>query len=342
MQRVFSLFEGALWGISAVLWGYMNTAFAEAYYVTRMPARIVPTKLRTLQLQEAGEGLIVHPEERAKKGDLIIRLNPESTELLKQEFDLECRRDEMKMQEEILQLKRKKEELEFVNSLPAGQRGYVQQKIETKGDARLIALLDEKIKFLQSLTQIEKEKKKIRLEQQLARTELRMPFDGLLHFHIPLPENSDDRVQLPSGEPLVTVVDDSELFVAVSVTDSELVHLPTEALSIRISDMGESTWSARWHHRALEKNDRAQSLVYYFSVPAELKAYFWTLVGANLVAEVFYEGEGITYVRKDELAARAQGMVFETWEDVVKAVYPGFRLFFCGETHLALLPNDGI
>ena len=337
MQRVFSL-----WCISVVLWGYMNTTFAESYYVTRMPARIIPTKLRTLQLQEAGEGLIVHPNERAKKGDLIICLNPESTELLKQEFDLECRQDEAKRQEEILQLKRQKEELEFVRSLPTEQRGYVQQKFETKGDARLISVLDEKIKLLQSLTQIEKEKKRIRLEQQLARTELRMPFDGLLHFHIPLPENTDERVQLPSGEPLVTVVDDSELFIAVSVTDSELVHLPTEALSLRISDMGERSWSARWHHRALEKNDRAQSLVYYFSTPAELKAHLWTFVGANLVAELFYEGTGIMYVRKDELAARAVGMAFETWEDVVKAVYPGFRLFFCGETHLALLPNDGI
>lgn len=320
----------------------MNTAFAESYYVTRMPARIVPTKLLTLQLQEAGEGLIVHPDERARKGDLIIRLNPEATELLKQEFDLECHQDETKLQEEILQLKRQKEELEFVNSLPAGQRGYVQQKFETKGDARLIAVLDEKIKLLQSLTQIEKAKKKMRLDQQIARTELRMPFDGLLQFHIPLPANSDERVQLSSGEPLVTVVDDSELFIAVSVTDSELVHLPTEALSLRISDMGERTWSARWHHRALEKHERAQSLVYYFSIPADLKTHLWRLVGANLVAELFYEGTGITYVRKDELAAHTEGMVFETWEEVVKAVYPGFRLLFCGETHLALLPNDGI
>lgn len=311
-----------------------------AYYITRLPACVVPEKVVTLQSPERGDALILHTGERAAKGEVLVRVNPKEIALAEREFELENHRDQTLAQEEILALQRQKEELSFVLNLPEEQRTYVQGKVKNKGDKRILALLDEKIQLRQEALALEQEKKRAVFEQKVAQAELRMPFDGRIQFHIPLPPHEDELVQLPGNVPILTVADDSSLYIAVALSDSELVNLPAEQLQLRLTGNDANPLNAVWHHRAVEKAERTQTLVYYFLVPAADKERMWALLGAHLIAELYFEGENVTYIRKDDLAASAGETVYETWQDLVDARYPGLRILFCGETHLALVPAE--
>lgn len=315
-------------------------AAAEQYYITRLPARVVPEKVVTLVAPEQGEAQILHREETAEKGTLLARINPKAAALAVREFELEKRRDTAAAQDDILLLQRQKEELEFVLKLPAEQRAYVQSKVEGKADKRALALLEEKISLRRAALELEQEKKQSLFEEKKAQAELRMPFNGRILYHIPLPESAEETLHLPSNVPVATVADDSALYLAVSLTDSELVNLPAEHIHLRLDESTGGPLQAVWHRRAVEKTDNTQqTLVYYFRVPEAAKERAWGMLGAHLVAELYYEGEDVTYIRKDELAAAAENTVYETWQDLVRAVYPGFRILFCGETHLALVPD---
>lgn len=317
----------------------ISSTSAEEYYISRLPARLVPRQAVVLNMPQNGEVQIVQYGERACKGDLLMLLNPREAQWEENAFRLEMQRDDIRQKEELLQLQRQKEELCFVTELPPEQRIYVQKKIRAQADARAVDLLDEKIALARAVAASEREKKETLYNQKKAQSELRMPFDGVVQFHIHQ-EKGMTSLPVPAGAALVSVADDSELYVAVSVPNSEWVNLPTEHLLLKLGDVGGNTLTAHWHHASIEKVEQTEGLVYYFAIAPNQKKEAWKLLGTRLVGRLFLEGENILYLRKDEAARSAQGKVFETWAALVDSVYPGYRILFCGESHLALLPKE--
>lgn len=318
----------------------MASASAEEYYISRLPARLVPRQAVFLNMPQNGEVEIVQYEERARKGDLLVRINPREAEMEEEEFSLEMQRDELKQKEDLLQLQRQKEELSFVTGLPPDQRIYVRDKIRAKADARAIELLDEKIALLRAAAAAEKGKKETLHAQKAAQAEVRMPFDGLVQFYIRPPEDGSSYVPVPGGAALVSLADDSELYVAVSIPSSEWVNLPTEHLLLKVEDTGEDSLTAHWHHSGIEKSEQMEGLVYYFAIDSAQKLRAMKLLGTRIVGRLFLEGDNILYLRKDEAARAAGNEVFETWAELVDKVYPGYCILFCGETHLALAAKN--
>lgn len=326
-----------------VLCAFILTALpaaAEEYYISRLPARFVPRRVVKLNMPQTGEVEIICKERRAKQGDLVMRLNPEEAEWADTEFSLELQHDEVQFQEELLQLQRQQEELTFVSELPPEQRIYLRNKLAAQADARAVSLLDKKIALLREKAAAQQKHKQDLHAQQKAKSELRMPFDGVLEIHVQGGGRGENRIPVASGAPLVTVADDSELYLGAAIMNSEWANLPASRLLLKWEAAGAAPLSACWHHRCVEKTERSEGLVYYFSVPEAQKAQAWNLLGTQLVAKLYYVGDDVLYLRKDEVVKAADGLVFETWAEFVRHVFPGYRILFCGETHLALVQAD--
>ena len=112
-------------------------------------------------------------------------------------------------------------------------------------------------------------------------------------------------------------------------------------LSVLLEMGGGRTLSAPWSHSKVQKGDRGENMVYYFTVPDKMRGRVWSLVGANLVAHLRYRPEeGSVYVSKAELAQEAGERRFESWEELLAALRPGYAIVFNGETHLCLRKID--
>lgn len=139
--------------------------------------------------------------------------------------------------------------------------------------------------------------------------------------------------------PLLTAVDDGQLYVAVTPQEAEVVKLPPERLLLKLDLGGGKFLEAAWHHKKVEQRNRQETLVYYFALAEPDRAQAWEMVGANTVAELHYlaaEGEDLLYLHKHELTREAGERSFESWEELVAALRPGYEIVFTGETHICL------
>lgn len=315
---------------------------AAAQLVTRVMAKIVPEQVVAVTAQESGEvELCKTGDGRAKAGELLARVNPEELELELDELELQVAQSKLEAENEILQLTRQKEEMDFVTALPEEKRLYVAQRMEAQADARALALLEQKIELARERMRLSEKKLRATYERKAALRELRMPFDGRVQYHVSIPTEGK-RTLVTAGAPLLTVADDSALYVAVAMQNPALVNLEPERLSVRLMAGGGDGIQATWHHKRVEKDGREEALIYYYKVPEDARARAWTLLGANTVAEIWCRGESDwRYEPKAALAQEAGDRPFESWEELVTALRPGYEIVYSGETHLALRPQQG-
>ena len=319
----------------------MSIAWGEgALYVTRVAARVVPERVVAVTATEGGEVEICRAGDgRAEKGELLVRVNPDELAMEEAELELQIGRSKVEGESELLQLTRQKEEMEFISTLPGNKRVYVEKHMEAKVDARALALLEQKIALVHERMRLNEAKLRAAFALKEQMRTIRMPFDGRVQFHVsPLPGSM--RTPVASGDPLVTLADDSKLFVAVPVADPTLTLMEAQRLVVRL-DRGEGALlQAEWSHRRVEKSGRDEALVYYFRVPEWAQEKAWAMLGANVVAELCCRGESDWLYEEKALLAREAGeQAFETWEALVAALRPGYVIVFSGETHLALRPQ---
>ena len=330
--------------VAVVAWGAAQVCGVEecAQPVTRVMAKVVPEQVIALAAQESGEVELSKPGDgRAKAGELLARVNPEELELEAAELELQIAKEKLESENEILRLTREKEEMEFVTALPEEKRLYVAQRMEVKADERALALLEQKIELVRKRMHLNEQKLRSAFERKAALRDVRMPFDGRVQYHISAPREGK-RAAVTAGTPLLTVADDSALYVAVAMQDPSLVQLEPERLSVRLAAGGEEGIQAAWHHKRVEKEGREEALIYYYKVPEEARERAWALLGANTVAEIWCRGEASwRYEPKAELAQEAGERPFESWEELVAALRPGYAIVYSGETHLALRPQQG-
>lgn len=314
---------------------------AEPLFITRLGGKVAPERVVTAAADEAGDIEVCwRGSGHVEKGTLLARVNPDAHALEEAELELQIAQLKLEADNEVLQLMRQKEEMEFIASLPSQQRPYISQRLETPPDERALALLEEKIRLVRERFHLQEQKARETFAKKAALRLIRMPFSGRVQFHLtPPPEGQ--RAPIAAGAPVLTAADDSSLYIACLLADPALTHLDPSRLSVRLEGGGGETLHAAWSHKRVEKQGQSEALVYYFLVPISQAEHAWNLLGSNIVVELWCQGdEGWLYEEKAALALEAGDKSFETWEELTAALRPGYAIVFSGETHLALRPSN--
>lgn len=317
---------------------------ADEYYIARYATAVVPHRVQTMPLTpgtyikicHSGNGII-------PKGTLLAKINAEDLALAEEEMRHQQRKNNINAEEALLKLRRQKEELEFIMAQPNERRKFMEARFNTQADRRALDLLNEQIALQEEATRIANTKLQKSFDKEKASHEIKMPFDGKVQFHITPPANKEEHFLATQSGLLLSAVDDSHLFMAISPEESSVVNIPAEQLQLKLVDNSGKGIKAEWHHRKIENKGRSEKLIYYFVIGEADKEKAWSLMGANLVAELHYkpaEGENLQNVHKAELAAEAGNTTYETWAELVAALRPGFEILFIGETHICLRKID--
>lgn len=327
---------------SVVLIGVIlcQTSLGSDLYVTRLGAKVVPERVVAISADEAGEVEICwRGKGLVKAGTLLARLNPETLALEEEGLELEIAQGKLEADNEILQLTRQKEELEFIAALPEKKRLYVAQHLEATADSRALALLEQKIEIARQRALLQEKKLRESFARKTALRCIRMPFDGRVQYHLTIPPEGE-RALVTSGAPVLTVADDASLYIAVEITDPALIHLEAHRLTARLELGKGEDLRAGWVHKRIEKSNQTEATVYYFRVPEERREQAWELLGSNIAVGLWCRGEDDwLYEEKTALAREAGKRPFETWEELAAALRPGYAIVFSGETHLCLAPR---
>lgn len=316
----------------------LGVASAHEYYISRQQAKIVPNRIEIGIADEAGEVELFPPKEnRVRRGALLAKVNADALALEEEEIRQQVRQNNLDSETTLLQLKRQKEELEFIAGLPSEKRIFIGKKIDTPIDQRAIKLLNEKIRLLQDRTKLANEKILTIFHKKKALKTICMPFDGRVQYQVSLPEHKEEKVFVQASTPIVTAVDDSAFFIVVGITDPGLAKLDPTLLSVHLELGGGENLHAIWDHKKIEKSGQEEVLVYFFKVGNNDSDKAWGLLGSNTVVRLCYRGDDTClYEAKFTLAREAKNVPFETWEKLVEILRPGYCIVFVGETHLCL------
>ena len=324
--------------VITVTCGYVYAT--DTHYISRYAAAVVPQQMLTVPLSEPGVVEFCHKGEGCvEKGTLLVRVNAAELALEEAELKNQQRQNKATAEESLLKLRRQKEELEFIMAQPAGRRQFMEARFKTQADERALALLNEQIAVQEERVRISNEKLQQAFDKKKETREVRMPFSGRVQFHINPPAGEERTMPVAQTGPLLTAVDDGQLYVAVTPQEAEVVKLPPERLLLKLDLGGGKFLEAAWHHKKVEQRNRQETLVYYFALAEPDRAQAWEMVGANTVAELHYlaaEGEDLLYLHKHELTREAGERSFESWEELVAALRPGYEIVFTGETHICL------
>ena len=308
------------------------------YYISRKAAAVVPEQMLTVPLPEAGWVEVHHDGQgEVRKGTLLAEVNKTELALEQAELQLQQRQNRAAAEEVLLRLRRELEELEFLLAQPTGSRGFMEARFKARADERALQLLREKIALQEEAVRLSNEKLQYAFDKRRAARQVHMPFDGRVQFHIQASRGGEVPVAQPG--PLLTAVDDSTLYIALTPGETDTVQVPGEQLQARLDMGGGRYLRANWHHSRVELRDNRETLVYYFALPQEAREQARKLLGTQAVAEIYYraaEGEELKYISKADLAAEAGASPFETWQELVAALHPEEEIVFTGETHLCL------
>ncbi len=335
-----SCFRAIIAALPVLLFGSSHLTAQESVYITRYATAVVPRQMVSIPIKEGTSLELCHSGEgRVSEGTLLARLDAEELALEETEMLNRQRQNRVKCDEALLQLRRQKEELEFILSQPEGRRKFMESRFKTRADERALALLNEKIALQEESTRIANEKLQRNLDKVKQASLITMPFEGRVQFHVTVQTGSARAFPVTQSGMLLTAIDDSELYLAVEPGESEIVSLAAQQLHLRLDMGGGRYLTAPWHHQKVELRNRRECLVYYFRISSTDREVACNLLGTNTVAELYYTplpDEIIEYVHKAELAAAAGNCNCETWEELVQEVRPDSEIIFTGETHLCL------
>lgn len=315
-----------------------HVAGAEEHYVSQHRAKVVPNKIYAFAMPEAGtlDGVLPGEAPRAKRGELVGRVNRERLDAEALSVELRIESEKLAKKKEILALVRQKEELEYLRRLSAEERAFVRRN-DVQADARAVEMLAEQIALEERRLDANAKQTREEFARKRELYDLAMPFDGRVQYHFPAPASPGEAVRLPAGAPIATVADDSAYFVAVTLSRPELARLPAESLRVRLELGGNETALAAFSHKRVEKHGTAEALVYYFRLPDSMRERAAGLLGANCVARLYFESaEPLKILSKAALARAETETPFASWEALVEAKFPDFKIVFVGETTIAL------
>ncbi len=319
-----------------------SASVADNVYVSRHAAKILPHNITTIVSPDSGELRILNRGEGRLPVDTHLALVNEDKLLIEErEAELSIRQQRQERDKAVQALRKQKEELLFLQKLPPERRAFAQERLKTTVDERVMTFIDEEIAIADERFRLAEERTRKSAQRMREASTLRMPYDGRLQYHIPLPEEEDMKITIPASTPIATVIDDSAFYVVLAATDPSWSKLEHERLQLVVNLGGGETLKAHWHHQKVDKGERGESLFYYFILPDSDRDKAFALLGANIVAELFYRKESDwIYISKARLAREAGERTIETWEQLVDTLRPGYSIVFIGETHLCLRKTD--
>ncbi len=326
----------ALWVVAAL------SSSGEGLYVSRHAARILPQRIVTISAPEAGDARILSfAEGRVDAGTKLAVLNDDILTMEERELELSIRQQRLERDKAVHKLSKSREELEFIRNLPQQRRGYVEEHLKTSVDEELLSAIDEEIALLNEKFKLAEDRLRQAAEKKRRASTLVMPFDGRIRYHIPLPDREGASVTIPSSVPVLTAIDDSAYYIVLAAGNPNWTKLEHERLQLTVNLGSGHSLRARWHHQIVEKGERGESLFYYFRLPEQDSERAFSLLGTNIVAELYYDcDKDWLYERKSDLAAEMGATPIETWEKLVETLRPGYGIVFIGETHLCLRKRD--
>ncbi len=314
-------------------------AWAESeLYVSRHAAKILPHRIVTIPSPENGELKILSFGKGRINADTDLAILNESVFLLEEkEMELNIRRLRHELNKNILALNKQKEELNFIKEQPQTNRGFMEQRLKVEPDEKVLASLDEEIHLLEEKARLDEDRLRQGIEKKRKACVLTMPFSGMLQYHIPLPEKEGEIMPITASTPIATVIDDSVFYVVINAADPSWSKMEHKRLLLSVNLGNGEKIKARWHSKKVDKGNQGETLYYYFQLPAEHNDKAFSLLGANIIAELYYEAENDwLYESKSALALEAGSTQINTWEELVTRLRPGYHIVFIGETHLCL------
>lgn len=335
-----SLFFHLLSVVGAVVC-QMQMAVGEEYVISRLQAKIVPENHYTFTMPEGGEveGWI-SGEKRARKGDVLLRINPRQLERDEANLKLRLERDRLTMEENLVELERQREELAFLLGLNEKQRQFL-QKDSPKVNHKSLQIIDGKIELEKKRAALERQNALSEFEEKKKRYVVEMPFDGKFQYHFVLPERGLEPVMRSSSDPVVSVIDDSRMYLAVVMFDPDLIHIAPDRLKARVHSGGGNVLVGKFAYQKVEKGRNEPVLTYFFRLENSQCEEASRMIGANCVASLAYVVKGpFLYKHKLDLIVQAEKSDYHSWEELVSRLYPGYRIEFKGDTHLGLVPVE--
>ncbi len=312
---------------------------AEPVLVGRYTGKVVPEQITVFNLAERGVVTNRVPEGKVAAGTVVAILNKKLMEEQREEMELKLARDRIAARDELRTLLQKREDLVFYLSLSERERRYATQPTEVKPGAESLSDLDERIALVRRELGSMEKRARNNFDRQHEPNILRMPFDGRLSYHVTVPADPGEEMEISGLDPLfATACDDSSFYVTLSVTRSDLCMLPGEKFSVRVALPEGREMRGQFARRRLARsNSGTEMMVFYFRLPDEHADLAFSLMGTELNAFIYYEAEGqVERVSKSELAAHPAAADCENWTELVERVYPGAVVVFVADRDVVI------
>lgn len=319
---------------------------AEVAVIGKYQAKITPEQVTHLTFQTHGNvtDLVRSDSKRIEKDTIIGILDKEKTEEAREDMELQLARERLTKQDEIRKLEQQRSQLSFYLKLPESERIYAQD-VKTALDVDAISPdalkdIDERIDLLRREMSTMERRKRSEFDAKYEKNTLRMPFTGRLQYNVPLPENPEealDYTQNITGQPFATVCDDSAFYIAISISNTDLILLPEERFSVYIDLPAGRRLSGTFAYRRVEKGAGTDLLAYFFKIdPSEHDTAF-NMLGSNAMATLVYSAEeGIERIPKIQLLAHPSAPDCEDWKQLVSIAYPGHVIVIVTERDILI------
>lgn len=322
MRRIPILFFALMLNMS----GY--SVFAEEILLGEFPAEITPEQARVIPLKETGKVTeLIDISGRIPRDTIIACVNRDEIEQKERETELELLRNAVSKKDEIRKLEEQKAELKFYLSLPPSQRKYETTISDKSTTKKSLEDLEERIDLTRQEQIITDKKKRMEFAKLRDQYIIRMPYDGRVQYHFTIPEDPEQPLELESGQPFITVCNDSAFYINIALSQSEMTQLPPEKLHVTLSLSEGKSLSGNFAHRRVEadRSGRGSRLIYSFRVPQKDHNLAYSLISSKCIAKVYYEIDGeMLRISKNELNLNPMALRATSWSQLAESVYPDY------------------
>lgn len=301
---------------------------ADVVTIGKMPAKIVPEQVATLNFQSKGlvSDIVPDVSHRIEKGTVIGIMDKEKLEEMREDMELQLTRERLTKRDEVRKLKLQRKRLSFYLNLSPAEKKYAKDLRPVDDSEDSLEDIDERISLLEKELSTMERRKRAEFNVKHEQNTLHMPFSGRLQYHFPRPKEPDKPFEYAQGglRPFATACDDSAFYITINISDTDLSLLPEERFSAYISLPSGQQLNGVYAFRRVEKsNNGSDMLVYFFKLPPESHETAYNMLGSNANAYLLYSSEpDVQTIPKARLLAHPAAPECEDWKQLIAKVYP--------------------
>ncbi|MDH3069619.1 hypothetical protein QET40_10920 [Akkermansia sp. N21169] len=322
--------------------GTSDAVRKEWFYVGQYRTKIAPERARVFMMPAQGVVTdLVASDKRIAKGTIIARVNKEDLELDRKTMEMEILKERVARKDEIQKLRKEREEIEFISSLPRKERQFYDQSGKNVNSSKeVLKTIDEKIELAQRQIELLDSQKRAEFAKKEESYVVKMPYDGRLQYQFQKNDSSDQEgAFLETGKEIAAVCDDSAFYLTVVISNPEIANIPSDKLKLSLEVNNSCVIDGHFSHKRVEKNQSGggnmDMLVFYFKVDPKDHDILYSMLGANCVAKLYFKvDDDIRVFGKMDLARLPLASAAIDWQEIIKQVAPDYELILIGETQL--------